>query len=197
MTTSNQRRRRRSRQRTATPLSRLGPWAGDSDSINVVVETTRGRRNKFKFDEKLQVFRLSSVLPAGSNFPYDFGYIPGTLGEDGDPIDVLLLLDEPAFAGCLVKARLVGVLECEQEENGVTTRNDRFIAVAEEAHDYGNVTSLRTLNANLMKELVQFFDSSQAAKGRTFKLLGCRGPKRAIRLVQTSFRSGKKSRSPR
>src|SRR4051812_26311118 len=94
--------------------------------LNVIVETPKGCRNKFKFDEELRCFKLSKVLPAGATFPFDFGFLPHTLADDGDPIDVLLLMDEQAFPGCLVKARLVGVIEAEQGKDKKATRNDRL-----------------------------------------------------------------------
>ena len=72
-----------------SPYSRLPPVDKKTGAINVVIETPRGCRNKFKFDAKLVLFRLNSVLPVGSVFPYDFGYVPGTRAEDGDPVDVL------------------------------------------------------------------------------------------------------------
>jgi len=77
------------------------PFGEDGTTLNAIIETPRGSRNKYKFDEELHVFKLKSVLPAGASFPYDFGFVPGTRGEDGDPIDVLVLMDEPAFTGCL------------------------------------------------------------------------------------------------
>src|SRR5436190_4303514 len=119
--------------------------------IDIVVETPRGQRNKFKFEPKSGRFQLGKVLPAGLSFPYDFGFVPETKAEDGDPLDVLLLMDEPAFPGCIVTARLIGVLEAEQTEDGETIRNDRLIAVAEPAHDYGDLRTLRDVNANLLK----------------------------------------------
>src|SRR5215211_5913119 len=84
--------------------------------VNVVIETPQGRRSKFTYNEKLKIFELSKVLPAGMVFPYDFGFVPNTEGEDGDPLDVLVLMDEPVFTGCLVQARLIGVIEGEQTE---------------------------------------------------------------------------------
>ncbi len=81
---------------------------------NVIIETPKGSRNKYKFGEKRKVFALSGVLPVGQSFPFDFGYLPSTQGEDDDPLDVLLLMDEPAFAGCLTPGRLLGVIEAEQ-----------------------------------------------------------------------------------
>jgi inorganic pyrophosphatase len=92
----------------------LAPFDEKTGALNVVVETPKGRRNKFKFDERLELFTLTKVLPSGAVFPFDFGYVPATKGEDGDPLDVLLLMDEPVFVGCLVAARLVGVIEVEQ-----------------------------------------------------------------------------------
>ena len=82
-----------------------------SRNINLVVETPRKSQNKFKYEEKRDAFKLSRALPAGFSFPFDFGFVPSTLAEDGDPIDVLLLMDEPTFVGCTIEARLIGVIE--------------------------------------------------------------------------------------
>jgi inorganic pyrophosphatase len=128
------------------------------------------------------------VLPAGAAFPYDFGFVPGTKAEDGDPIDVLLLMDEPAFAGCLVASRLIGVIEAEQTEDGKTVRNDRLVAVAEDAHDYRDLRTLSDLNENLLKELEHFFVSYNEMKGRRFVFLGTRGPRHARKLLDAATR---------
>lgn len=82
--------------------------------IQVIIETPASSRNKFSFDPEQEIFALKKVIPAGMVFPYDFGFLPQTLAPDGDPIDVLLLMDEPTFPGCTVKARLIGVIEGEQ-----------------------------------------------------------------------------------
>ena len=95
--------------------SRLSPIdADDKLTIQVIIETPKGSRNKYAFDPEQKIFQLMKVLPAGMAFPYDFGFIPSTLAEDGDPTDVLVLMDEPAFPGCLLKCRVVGVIEGEQ-----------------------------------------------------------------------------------
>src|SRR5258707_12353857 len=97
--------------------SLLGPLDGDKgEIIQVVVETPKGSRKKYAFDVDQKVFALKKVLPAGMAFPYDFGFIPSTRAEDGDPVDVLVLMDEPAFAGCVLACRPVGVIEGEQKE---------------------------------------------------------------------------------
>src|SRR3954466_14517107 len=135
------------------------PYQADRKALNVVIETPRGSRNKYKYDESLGLYKLSGVLPAGASFPYDFDFVPGTVGEDGDPLDVLVLRDEPAFTGCLIPVRLIGVIEANQTEDGQTFRNDRLVAVAENAHNYRDLQSLKDMNENLLDELVHFFES--------------------------------------
>jgi len=157
----------------------------------VVIETPKGHRNKFKYDEKRSAFELSSVLPVGSSFPYDFGFIPSTKAPDGDPIDVLLLMDEPAFPGCVIDARLVGVIEAEQTEDGKTIRNDRLIAVAANSNDYSDLRSLRDVNPRLIKEIQHFFVSYNQIRGKKFKPLGVFGPKRAMKLLEQSMKAFK------
>ncbi len=161
--------------------------------IEVIIETPRGRRNKFKFEPQRNRFCLGSVLPAGSAFPYDFGFIPDTLGDDGDPLDVLLLMDEPAFPGCAVCARVIGIIEAEQTDDVETVRNDRIIAVAHDAHDYGQLKSLKDVNPNLLKELEHFFISYNETRGKRFKLLAAHGPKSAMRRIADAHHRPKKS----
>ena len=96
----------------------------------VIVETLRGSRNKYKLDEKTGRMKLSMVMPEGMTFPYDFGFLPNTKFEDGDPLDVLILSDEPTFPACQIDCRIIGVIKAEQKKNGKETRNDRLIAVA-------------------------------------------------------------------
>jgi inorganic pyrophosphatase len=172
--------------------------AFDDEELNVVIETPKGSRNKFNYDPELRLFKLGGVLPSGAVFPFDFGFVPSTLGGDGDPLDVLVLMDAPAFTGCLVTARLVGVVEAEQtERDGETTRNDRLIAVASESRLLKKVRSLGGLDESLLDEIEHFFVSYNQAKGKEFKPLGRFGPVRAQRLVEEgigNFRKSKRSR---
>src|SRR5579863_1173159 len=112
------------------------PSQDKNGTWNVVIETPKGCRNKFDFEPETGGFMLSKALPRGMDFPYDFGFIPSTLAEDGDPVDVLVLMDEPAFPGCRLSCRLIGVIEGEQTDDGKTNRNDRLLAVAQSSHDH-------------------------------------------------------------
>src|SRR4051812_38265137 len=87
-------------------LEKLAPFSQGNSVLNVILETPKGSRNKYSYDNEKELFRLKKVLPVGAVFPFDFGFIPGTVGEDGDPLDVLLFMDEPVFPGCLVEAVL-------------------------------------------------------------------------------------------
>jgi inorganic pyrophosphatase len=172
-----------------TRLSHLATHATDPVGVHVVIDTPQGSRNKFEYDEELGLFKLSGVLPAGASFPFDFGFVPSTQGGDGDPLDVLVLMDEAAFVGCVVVARLIGVVEAEQtEESGETVRNDRLIAVAEKARDHKEVRSLGQLSAHLLDEIEHFFISYNEMKGVEFKPLGRFGPKRAEALIEEGIR---------
>src|SRR5205085_6441866 len=122
--------------------------------VTVVVETAKGSHNKYKYDPQCRALRLGAVLAEGLSFPYDFGFIPSTLGEDGDPLDVLLFLDHGVPPGTVVTARLIGVLEVRQREEGERKwkRNDRFFAVATHAHSHQHLKTLADLRPHLVDE---------------------------------------------
>jgi len=83
-----------------------------------IIETPENRRNKFDYDRESDLFKLGGLLPEGMMFPFDFGFIPSTLGGDGDPMDVMVLMDEPAHVGCLVDVRIIGAVEATQTQDG-------------------------------------------------------------------------------
>jgi inorganic pyrophosphatase len=149
-----------------------------------VIETQKGSRNKFKFDEKIGAYTLSTVLSEGMVFPYDFGFVPKTKAPDGDPLDVLLLMDEPAFSGCIVESRIVGVIEAEQSEDGKTTRNDRLLAVSTHSHVHADIKEPNDLNSNMLDELEKFFTAYNKARGKKFKILGCKNAGAAMKLIK-------------
>lgn len=163
----------------------------DDDLLQVVIETPAGSRNKFAFDPDQSVFALKKVLPAGMVFPYDFGFLPQTLAPDGDPIDVLLLMDEPAYPGCLVASRLIGVIEGEQLDGKKKIRNDRLVAVADANHMYANVRKLEDLPTKWLDELQIFFVNYHNLEGKKYKLLGCKGANAAYTLIKKAHKEAK------
>lgn len=162
----------------------LPAFDSETGDLNVIIETPKGSRTKIGFDENIGLFRLKMALPEGSSFPFDFGYIPSTLGEDGDPVDVLVLMDAPVFTGCLVGARLIGVIEAEQTEDGETVRNDRLLAIATKTHTHQDVNSMDDLRPRLVEEIEQFFENYNRFRGSKFKAVGRGGPECARKLVE-------------
>jgi inorganic pyrophosphatase len=173
----------------ARDLKRIPHKLADG-TCRAVVESPSGRRSKFAYEAESDAFLLKMILPTGMSFPLDFGFVPSTRAEDGDPLDVLILSDEPGAVGTIVEVRLIGVVEAEQTEDGKTERNDRLIAVASNSYNHGDVKSLSDLSDNLLKEIEHFFVSYNEVKGKEFKPIRRVSPERARELVE----SGRKTR---
>jgi inorganic pyrophosphatase len=176
----------------ANPL-RLAPRDEDDGAIiQVIIETPKGSRNKYAFDPEQKVFELKKVLPAGMAFPYDFGFIPSTTAEDGDPVDVLVLMDEPTFPGCLLKCRPIGIIEAEQGKKDKTERNDRIIAIEQANHSFAHVKHVDDLGKKFVKELEEFFVNYHQLSGKEYRILDVKGPGEAGRRLKDGIRALKK-----
>jgi len=169
-----------------TALHKLPARNEATGLVNVVVDSPKGSRNKYKFNTELQIWELTKLLPLGASFPFDFGFIPSTEGEDGDPIDVLVFNEEPAFVGCVLPCRLIGILEAEQTEDDETIRNDRLIAVIETEYNPPPFRSLEELGDSRLREIEHFFVSYNEMEGREFRVLARRGPKQAEKLLEAA-----------
>jgi inorganic pyrophosphatase len=128
--------------------------AVDEALIEVMVEIPRGSRNKYEFDHERHVMRLDRRLFSATVYPADYGFVPDTLGEDGDPLDALVLLEDPTFPGCLVQARPVGVFWMTDEKGP----DAKIICVPHVDPRYDAVTELEQLPAHLLAEIEHFFD---------------------------------------
>jgi inorganic pyrophosphatase len=157
-----------------------------SSQVSVIVETPKGSRNKLKYDPATKMFKLSKVMPEGMMFPYDFGFVPSTKADDGDPLDVLVLTDEPLFPGCLTECVLIGAIEAKQEEEGKTKRNDRLIAVAQQSLLYSEVKDIEDLNPTVLKQIEAFFVNYQKVRDIKVTILGRQGPEKANEILQKS-----------
>jgi len=162
----------------------LKPIDKNDGTLQVIIETPRGSHNKYSFDPDQEIFSLKKVLPAGMVFPYDFGFVPRTIADDNDPIDVLVLMDEPAFPGCLLRARLIGVIRGDQIDGKKRIRNDRLVAIAEATHMYADIKKLDDLPRHFVKELEDFFVNYHKLEGKQYKLRGCGDAAEALRLIK-------------
>jgi inorganic pyrophosphatase len=167
-----------------TALDRLSPTSSGGE-LRAIIETPQGSRNKLKFEPADEVFAVSASLPAGMSFPFDFGFIPGTRAADGDPLDVLVLMDGPAYPGTAVEIRLIGVLEAmETGPKGKMVRNDRLIGVAKGSTERGDLHRLADLAPKLMKQIESFFETYNKLEQKAFEPRARRGPNRAAVLMR-------------
>lgn len=157
----------------------IQPRTEDKSVFRIVVETPKNSHHKFAFDPEIKAFTLRKSLPEGMVFPFDFGFIPRTQGDDGDPLDVLILTDAPLFPGCVVNCRIVGLMEAEQVEKGKRFHNDRFVAVGEPSLEYADVQDAKDLPPHILEQTEQFFVSYNKMSGKRFKVLGLQGGKAA------------------
>ena len=154
--------------------------------------------NKYDYDPDCDCLELATVLPEGMSFPYDFGFVPSTLGEDGDPLDILILMDAPVVPGCVIRARPVGAIEAKQKTKGEDwQRNDRLIAVAAHAQTHQNVQSLEDLRPHLIDEIKEFFIAYNRLRGRKFKPLALTGPGKSRELIKAGMDAFKKQKHQR
>jgi inorganic pyrophosphatase len=178
--------------RSITRTYRLGlvpAREAGSGRVHVIIDTPAASRNKYKYDAKLQLFRVSRVLPAGMSFPYDFDSIPGTCAEDGDALDVLVLGLAPTFPGCLASVRLIGPLRAWQVEGGERIRNDRLIGVAETPVNHSAIRDLHALDSQQLHAIEHFFESYNRAQGREFRILGRSGRRAAESALARGIRA--------
>ncbi|HYX73801.1 MAG TPA: inorganic diphosphatase [Steroidobacteraceae bacterium] len=165
----------------------IPPRESGSGRVHVVIDTPAGSRNKYKYDEQFGIFRISRVLPQGAVFPYDFGFIPGTRAEDGDALDVLVLQLPASFPGCLVPARLIGVLHAEQRDGAQLIRNDRLIGVVDTPVNPARLQELSALDGEELRAIEHFFKSYNAFQGREFSIRSRGAPEDAIQALERAI----------
>lgn len=156
-------------------------------SVDVVVETPKGSAQKYDYVPHTPFFKLSKILPAGMVFPYDFGFIPGTKGEDGDPLDVIVISEFNSFPGVIIKCRIIGGIKAEQskkEDNKEMIRNDRYLAVPKCSNIFQDIAEVKDLPKHVMTELEEFFVDYNKLEGKTFKVLKMMGAKESTAQIE-------------
>jgi len=164
-------------------------------TCRAIVETPKGCRNKFDYDPKANLFALGGLLPEGMMFPFDFGFVPSTLGDDGDPLDVMVLMDAPAHVGCLIDIRIIGIIHATQTEEGKTERNDRLLGVAIHSYDHQDLQSINDVNDALLQQVEAFFVSYNKQRGKKFTIETTGGPRKAIKFLERGMRKLRTAKS--
>ncbi|MCG2578716.1 inorganic diphosphatase [Dechloromonas sp. XY25] len=169
-------------------FDQLPPFRDDG-AINVVVETSAGSRCKLKYEAASGAFALGRILPEGFVFPFDFGFVPGTRAEDGDPVDILLVAEAGTAPGCVVPARPIGALTAEQSaKQGRRVRNDRILAVPLVSRQYATLCRLRDMAPALREQIAFFLTSYGVLDGKNLRITGQHGPNTAVKLIRQALK---------
>ncbi|MGB7414185.1 MAG: inorganic diphosphatase [Thermosynechococcaceae cyanobacterium] len=156
--------------------------------VNVLIEIPAGSKNKYEFDKDMQAMALDRVLFASVQYPYDYGFIPNTLADDGDPLDGMVLMDQPTFPGCVIAARPIGMLEMIDGGD----RDEKVLCVPAEDPRYNEVTSLKDIAPHRLEEIAEFFRTYKNLEKKVTEILGWKDVDAVNPLVNECVAAGKK-----
>jgi inorganic pyrophosphatase len=160
--------------------------------VNLVVEIPAGSRNKYEYNPEAGVMVLDRVLHSSVRYPFDYGFIPNTLAEDGAPLDAMVIMEEPTFAGCLIRARPIGILD--MVDSGA--RDGKLLCVPEAGLRHGVITSIRQIAPNQLEEVAEFFRTYKNMEGRPTRILGWLDADQVPQLLEGCLRSVSATGSP-
>jgi inorganic pyrophosphatase len=160
-------------------LYHLDPGPRSPDVVRTIVEIPKNSANKFEYDGELGVFRLDRPLYSPLHYPGDYGFVPGTLADDGDPLDVLVLVSEATFTGCMIEVRPLGVLDLEDSAQG----DQKILAVPENSPRYAQIHTVDQIWPHLRREIEHFFTIYKELEGKQTRIDGWRGPVDARKLI--------------
>ena len=172
-------------------IASLPSFLPRTDLLNTVVETPFGTTVKLKYDDAAGVFRAHKAMPIGFEFPLNFGFVPGTAAQDGDPLDVLLLSSHGIPVGTVVPGRILSVLEAEQTEKKVKNRNDRVIAIPWDMVSHGPMLPKLSFDPALKHAIAMFFRKYNEAQGKGFRPLRFTSARRGIQIVRKAMKAAK------
>jgi inorganic pyrophosphatase len=166
-------------------LSRI-PAQPKPGIINVLIEITAGSKNKYEYDKDLQAFALDRVLYSSVKYPYDYGFVPNTLADDGDPLDGMVLIDEPTFPGCVIAARPIGMLEMIDGGD----RDEKILCVPDKDPRYAQVKSLKDVSPHRLDEIAEFFRSYKNLEKKVTEILGWQDVDKVKSIVEECIKAG-------
>ena len=168
-------------------LSRI-PAQPEPGVVNVLIEIAAGSKNKYEFDKDLQAFALDRVLYSSVQYPYDYGFIPNTLADDGDPLDGMVIMDEPTFPGCVIAARPIGMLEMIDGGD----RDEKILCVPDNDPRYTEVKSLEDIAPHRLEEIAEFFRTYKNLQKKVTEILGWKDVDHVQPLIEKFIEAAKK-----
>ncbi|MGE0143205.1 MAG: inorganic diphosphatase [Planctomycetota bacterium] len=169
-------------------LTHVGPGRRAPEAVHVVVEIPRGRRSKFELDPTTGLFKLDRFLFSATHYPGDYGFVPDTLGDDGDPLDVLVMVNEPTFTGCLIEARVLGVFHMIDSGDA----DEKILAVPEGDPLFGTYRELSDVPPHFLREVEHFFATYKQLEGRSVEPIGWEGRETALGIVRDAIARNRK-----
>jgi inorganic pyrophosphatase len=166
----------------------LPAFTEDGD-VRVVIETPRGSRAKLAYDPELKTFTLSKSLLVGLTYPHDWGFVPSTKADDGDPLDIMVVHDAATFPGLVLTCRVIGILQIEQKSKSKSERNDRLFAVPGKSHSEQGLRDVRDLSKPMQEELERFFIATDELEDKKLEIIGWKGPKVALKAIKEAGKS--------
>lgn len=166
-------------------LSRI-PAQPKPGLINVLIEITAGSKNKYEYDKDLQAFALDRVLYSSVQYPYDYGFVPNTLADDGDPLDGMVMIDQPTFPGCVIAARPIGMLEMIDGGD----RDEKILCVPDKDPRYAKVRSLQDVAPHRLDEIAEFFKTYKNLEKKAVEILGWQDVDKVAPLVEKCVKAG-------
>ncbi|EKU99578.1 inorganic pyrophosphatase [Leptolyngbya sp. PCC 7375] len=167
-------------------LSRI-PAQPKPGLINVLIEITGGSKNKYEFDKDINAFALDRVLFSSVQYPYDYGFVPNTLADDGDPLDGMVIMDEPTFPGCVIAARPIGMLEMIDGGD----RDEKILCVPDKDPRYVGVKTLDDIASHRLDEIAEFFKTYKNLEKKVTEILGWKGLDEVQPLVEKCIAAAK------
>ncbi|XLQ12016.1 MAG: inorganic diphosphatase [cyanobacterium endosymbiont of Epithemia adnata isolate EadnSB Bon19] len=158
-------------------------------SINILIEIPAGSKNKYEFNKNMNAFALDRVLYASVQYPCDYGFIPNTLADDGDPLDAMVLMDQPTFPGCVIAARPIGLLEMIDGGD----RDEKILCVPDKDPRYIQVKSLKDVAPHRLDEMAEFFRTYKNLEKKVTEILGWKDIEAVLPLVEECVKAGSKS----
>ena len=160
-------------------------------NMRCIIETPKGSGIKYRYNAQFDCLEVAKVLPIGMLFPFDFGFFPSTLAEDGDPLDVAVLIDRPCVAGCLLAVKIIGAIEARQKSEERWIRNDRIFAVSLRSPTYGQVGSIHDLPRRWLDDVRAFFLNYAQLTGRELEIIGEHGASKTNDLIDKAITAHK------
>ncbi len=168
----------------------LSPGPSVPEVVYAVIEIAKGSRNKYEYDKDMEAFALDRVLYSPFHYPAEYGIIPKTLYDDGDPMDIIVLMEEPTFPGCVIETRPIGIMRMIDDDDN----DDKILGVPVNDPRCNEITDISHISKHILDEIAHFFKEYKYLEGKTTEILGWEDAKKAFEAVEHSIELYKKEK---